>query len=91
MQERESRAMTEGERAFFHNQLIEANRALITLGAIDPRERSPLTSPAIRDCFVVYTQLLNCQDLPLSPDESATARMVADRLKTYLRLYGEDV
>ena len=84
--------MTDGERAFFHNQLIEANRALITLGMIDLRERNPLAYPAVRDCMQVYSQLLHCQvSMPLSADESGVLQPVVDRLRAYLKMFGEDV
>jgi len=84
--------MTAGERALFHNNLIEANRALAALGTINIRERSPLTSAALRDCMQVYTQLLRCQaSLPLDEEEAKVLGSALDRIRSYLKFHGEDV
>lgn len=83
---------SDADRSFFQNQLIEANRALITLGAIDLRERNPLTSCAVRDCLQVYILLLHCQaSMNLSPDEAHSLVRLLDRLKAHLESFGEDV
>ena len=83
--------MDDGDLKFLNNQLIEANRALITLGAFDLRERNPLISPAVRDCIQVYSQLPHCQQrMSLSVDEYARLQAVLNRLKSCLRSFGQD-
>ena len=84
--------MSDADRTFFHSQLVEANRALVTLGAIDLRERTPHAYVALRDCLQAYSLLLHCQTtMALSPDESGSLARLLDRLKTYLLSFGEDV
>jgi hypothetical protein len=76
----------------FSNSLIEANRALIELGAIHCRERDNSVSKTVRDCLFTYTHLLTFQQsTSLGPDQSAQLQVVLDRLKAYLRFFGEDV
>jgi hypothetical protein len=79
-------------RESLRSHLIAANRVLITLGAIDPEERTTLMSPEIRECMEVYADLLQCRArLPLSSAESASVTGILDRLKAYLSCFGEDV
>jgi hypothetical protein len=74
------------------DHLMAANRVLVTLSAIDPRERTTLMSPAIRECMAVYSDLLRCEiALSLSATESASLQGALGRLKAYLSYFGEDV
>ena len=76
----------------FTNNLIQANRALIELGAIEWRERDNSVSTTVRNCLLTYTNLLTYQQsTSLGPDQSAQLQVVLDRLKACLRFFGEDV
>lgn len=84
--------MGQRDRRILEDNLIAANRVLITLGTIDPRERTTLMSPSIRECLQVYADLLKCQaTLPLSAIEYASLAGILNRLKAYLTYFGEDV
>ncbi len=60
----------------FNNSLIEANRALIELGAIHCRERDNSVSKTVRDCLFTYTNLLTFQQsaFPSAPDHQPSFR-----------------
>jgi hypothetical protein len=74
------------------DHLIAANRMLITLGSVDPKERTTLMSPAIRECIQVYADLLHLKvTLMLSAAESQSLQGILERLKAYLTYFGEDV
>lgn len=84
--------MNNTDRAFFHNQLIEANRALISLGRIDLKERTAIASVVVRECMQAYAHLLHVQgSTPLLPDEAASLQGLLDRLRAQLTFFGKDV
>lgn len=75
-----------------YEQLIQANRALLTLETIDLKERSTTTSLALQECLTAYTDLLHLQEtLPLSADDCAHMQQIVDRLRAQLLFFGEDV
>jgi hypothetical protein len=81
-----------GQRASFSDLLIAANRILLELAAIDPKERTTAMSPAIRECLRVYTDLLRFEaTAPLTAVDDASLRGVMERMKTHLTYFGEDV
>jgi hypothetical protein len=81
-----------GQRASLSDLLIAANRILIELAAIDPKERTTAMSPAIRECMRVYTDLLLFQaTTPLSDGDGKSLQGVVERMKTHLTYFGEDV
>jgi hypothetical protein len=81
-----------GHRASLSDLLIAANRILLELAAIDPRERTTAMSPAIRECLRVYTDLLLFEaTAPLSDGDGLSLRGVMERMKTHLTYFGEDV
>jgi hypothetical protein len=74
------------------SRLIEANRALIGLGAIDRKQRDPSFSKTVHDALRVYFELLSCnQLLTFSETESLQLQFVIDRLRATLLFFGEDV
>jgi hypothetical protein len=78
--------------SIFVNTLIEANRALIALGAIDRREPNASASESLHDCLQTYTNLLTFQrNVGLSPAQSKQLQNVLDRLRAHLQFFGEDV
>lgn len=78
--------------AAFGESLIEANRALIALGAIDRKERDTATGETVRTCLVIYSDLIAFQQAnELPPMQAIQLKGVLDRLKKELRLYGQDV
>lgn len=44
------------DRALVESLLVDANRILLTLGALELRERNPLVAPALRDGLQACTQ-----------------------------------
>jgi hypothetical protein len=84
--------MNQSEQVTLRDHLIAANRVLITLATIDPKERTTLMSPAICECMQVYADLLKFQvTLPPAAPETASVQAVLERLKAYLQYFGEDV
>lgn len=84
--------MNDGQETLFHNQLIEANRALIALGTLNFRELNPDIASTVRDCLAAYVGLLRCQrEMPLSVAESTGLQGVLRRLRAQLLYLGEDV
>jgi hypothetical protein len=84
--------MGQEERETLRDHLIAANRVLMTLGTIDPKERTTLMSPAIRECMQVYADLLYLMGtLRLSADETASLQGILERLRGHLTYFGEDI
>jgi hypothetical protein len=81
-----------GQRANLSDLLIAANRILLELVAIDPKERTTATSLAIRECLRAYTDLLLFQATASLPDgDGKSLQGVMERMKTQLVYLGEDV
>jgi hypothetical protein len=71
----------------FRDCLIEANRVLMMLGPSTVGE-----SIVTLDAMNVYCRVVGCMDmLPLSPEEMAQLRTVADRLMAVVRSLGQSV
>lgn len=84
--------MQSTDRALIESLLADANRILLTLAALDLRERNPLISPALRDSLQVYTQLRQCRTtVLLTKNESTRVDEALAHLKAYLRYFSEDV
>jgi hypothetical protein len=72
--------------------LIAANRVLLELSAIDPKERTTLMSPAIRECLRVYCDLMAYHATGLlSEEDDQSLQRVMVRMKAHLTYLGEDV
>jgi len=81
-----------GQRPSFRDLLTAANRILLELNAMDPKERPTLLSPVVRDCMRVYSELQAFQATAQLPDrEGQFLQGVMDRMKTHLTSFGEDV
>lgn len=75
-----------------NEHLIAANRILIELASLDPRERATLMSPAIQECVRVYSELLRFQaTASLSDGDGEFLHRVMERMKPYLKCFGEDL
>ncbi len=84
--------MTFDRESLFKHGLIEANRALIALAAIDERDRDSSISGTLQVSLLVYTDLLAMTQMNgFSSAQEEQIQAVLDRLKAYLKYFGEEV
>lgn len=76
----------------FVEQMTDANRALLALDSLEPRNHSANVSFTVSDAALTYAKLCVLQEnRALGKSESLKLQNVLDRLRARLRFYGRSV
>jgi hypothetical protein len=84
--------MSSDDRETMIAHISEANRVLILLDSMGPRDSRRSISRAVRDAHRAYDALLASQEtIRLTVGEASEVQNLADRLKARLRFFGDKV